>query len=445
MKVLLIQPPLNPNIIGAGIIYLNEPLALETVAAAIPHHEVRILDMRLGPNLKQELNAFQPDIVGVTAYTPDVYTAGNILKKVKEYNENIFTVVGGQHATLLPEDFHKEFIDAVVIGEGYHSFQELVDTYEKKGDLAKIEGLALSQNGRLLFTTPRGLTSNLDEMPLPQRNLNKGNRNKYFRGTWRPVASIMTSRGCPYRCNFCSVWKHENGKYRAQSAERVVDELMTIEEKFISISDDNFMQDLKRAERIYKLIKNQGIEKMYKLSGRSDIIVRRPDIIEKWKEIGMKLMLIGLESFRDEDLKSLNKQNTVRNNEEAIRILHENGVEVVAYFIVNPDYTEEDFKALAEYIERMKLRHPIFTVLTPLPGTDLYEEKRDELLTHNYELFDYIHSVLPTKLPRKEFYQYFADLYRKSYSLNKIGGGSSPVSEKILQQIYSCLTKADKL
>ncbi len=94
----------------------------------------------------------------------------------------------------------------------------------------------------------------------------------------------------------------------------------------------------------------------------------------------------------------------------------------------------------------MKLRHPIFTVLTPLPGTPLYEEKYDELLTHNYELFDFVHSVLPTRLPRKEFYQYFTNLYYKSYSLGaEKRTKTSPVSENIMKQIYCCLSEAHKL
>ncbi|HCJ66170.1 MAG TPA: B12-binding domain-containing radical SAM protein, partial [Elusimicrobia bacterium] len=107
MRVLLVQPPLNSNIIGAGLLYLQEPLALETLAASIPHHEVKILDMRIEPNLEEELNSFQPEIVGVTAYTPEVYIASDILQKVKNWNPEVLTVVGGQHATLLPGDFKK--------------------------------------------------------------------------------------------------------------------------------------------------------------------------------------------------------------------------------------------------------------------------------------------------------------------------------------------------
>jgi len=445
MKILLIQPPFNPNLIGAGILYLNEPLALETVAASIPHHNVKILDMRLEPNLEQTLNAFQPDIVGVTAYTPDVYIAIQILKKVKEHNENTLTVIGGHHASLLPQDFDKEFIDVIVIGEGQYSFQELVDKYEKENNLKEIDGLALRNNGLLTFNRTRKLIDNLDKTPIPARHLTKQYRNKYFRTSWRPVTSMMTSRGCPYRCNFCSVWKREEGKYRTRSPERVVKELENIEEVYISISDDNFMQDLTRAEKICEMIKERGIKKTYKLIGRSDAIVRQPDIIEKWREIGLKMMFLGLESFRDEDIHNLNKTTSVRNNDKAIHILHENGIKVAGQFIINPDYTKEDFEALAEYVEKMNLVHPIFSVLTPLPGTDLFKEKESQLLTRNYEMFDLVHSVLPTKLPRKEFYKCYAELVRRCYRESDNERTNSTVSKQIMQQLYSLLIEAYRL
>ncbi|MBN1383678.1 MAG: radical SAM protein [Elusimicrobia bacterium] len=446
MKILLIQPPLNPNIIGAGIGYLTEPLALEIIAASIPHHTVEILDMRIEPDLEKKLHSFNPDIVGITGYTCDVYSIIKILKNIKKYNNYILTVVGGHHATMMPEDFYKDSVDAIAIGEGEITFRELVDAYSERQDLRKIKGLALPDNGRLVFTEKRDTIDNLDLMPLADRKLTSRYRNHYFRGTWRPVASLMTSKGCPFRCNFCALWKVMGGKYKTRSAESVVNELRQIEEHYIDFAEDNALHDLQRAEKIYEIIKAEGIKKTYKLYGRSDTIVKRPDIIEKWKEIGMDLILIGLESYNDKGLENLNKKNSIKNNEEAIRILQANGVEIAAYFIVDPDYTREDFERLADYVVKLKLTQPIFTVLTPLPGTELYEQKHNELITHNYELFDFIHTVLPTRLPKQEFYQCLADLYRRTYSsamTNKVKDEKGSMeSEKITKQLFTLLSKA---
>lgn len=454
MKVLLVQPPSPPNIIGEGIAFLAEPLALEIVAAGIPHHDVRILDMRIEPNLQKELEDFEPDIVGTTSYTPGVYQAQNVLKSVKYYNPDILTVIGGHHATVMPEDFNKEYVNVIVIGEGEVTFKELVDAHEKGEDFENIDGIAIPQNGELVFTQKRELIPNLDDMPLPARHLVENYRGQYFRQTWRPVASLMTSRGCPYRCTFCALWKVAGGKYRTHSPEFVVDKIANIEGKYIELTDDNALHDVKRAERIYELIKERGIQKTYKLFARANTVVKRPDIIEKWKEIGMKLILIGFESFRDSELKKINKATTVRTNNEAIRILHKNDVEIASYFIVDSNYDKEDFDALAEYVERMHLTQPFFTVLTPFPGTELYQEKSDELITQNYELFDLAHSVLPTKLPIKEFYECLANLYRRAYIPKQIPGEISsekeriskslPQSRKMMQQLMKILSEAHK-
>jgi len=290
-------------------------------------------------------------------------------------------------------------------------------------------------------------------MPFPARHLVEEYRKEYFRQTWRPVASLITSQGCPYRCNFCALWKVAGGKYRTHSPESVVDEIVSVDGRYIEFADDNTLQNVKRAERIYELIKERGIQKLYKMFARSDTVAKHPKLIEKWKEIGLELILIGFESFRDSELKEMNKANTVATNNEAIRILHKNDVEIAAYFIINPNYEKEDFDALAEYVEKMNLTQPFFTVLTPFPGTDLFQEKFGELMTRNYELFDLAHSVLPTKLPMKEFYECLADLYRRAYSPKhipeKISSEKEPISvsafaqgRKVMLQMMTLLSEA---
>jgi radical SAM superfamily enzyme YgiQ (UPF0313 family) len=378
VRILLIHPPISPTVVGAGIFYMGEPLALETVAAPVDNHEVKILDMRIEDTLEEVLENFVPDIVGVTALTVDVYRALRVLRRVKKFYPQTLTVVGGHHATILPQDFHNDAVDVVVIGEGVYTFKKLVEAFDGGKDLSTVSGLAIRQHGTLSFTTPRKPTSDLDTLLMPARHLTEKYRDRYFRGTWRPYASMITSRGCPYRCKFCSAWRVEGGRYRTRSPEKVVAEIETIDEKLVSIADDNFLHDLERAARIYELIKSRGIDKRYKLIGRADAIVRRPDIVKKWKEIGLDIMFVGFEAFRDEDLRRFNKRTTVAQNTEAIRILRNNGVTISAHFIVHQDYQREDFKALAEYVERMELRQPVFCILTPLPGTILYEETKEQ-------------------------------------------------------------------
>jgi len=436
MRVLLIQPPISPIDFTAGRLVLNEPLALEIIAACATNHDVRILDMRLDDGLERELDGFQPDIVATTSYTAGVYAALATLKKVKTHNQRILTVVGGHHATLMPQDFNREFIDAIVVGEGEVTFPELIDAYEAKDDFKKVKGLALPQNGRLVFTPARETIADLDVAPFPDRHLTKKYRHRYFRGTWQPMASVYTSRGCPYRCNFCAMWKVARGKYRVRDPGRVADELAGIEEEYVDVLDDNTLHDVERAVMMYQAIKERGIKKKYKLYARSDTVVKHPEIIEKWREIGLELVLIGFESFRDEELREHRKQNSIQNNEEAIRILHANGVEIAAYFLIDPSYAVSDFLALGDYVERLNLTHPVFTILTPFPGTELFEKRCTELTNWNYELFDFCHSVLPTKLPIKIFHECLANLYWRCYAPDKNCQGRKSVVPEITGQQF---------
>ncbi|MDH5173846.1 MAG: B12-binding domain-containing radical SAM protein [Elusimicrobiota bacterium] len=445
MRILLIQPPISSIDFAAGRLVLNEPLALEIIAACVPHHEVRILDMRLDDDLEREMVTFQPDIVATTSYTAGVYAALDILKKVKIYNQHILTVVGGHHATLMPQDFDREFIDVIVMGEGEITFPELIEAYEAQGDLGKVKGLALPQNGKLVFTPPREIMASLDVTPFPARHLTGKYRHRYFRGTWQPMASLYTSRGCPYRCDFCAMWKVSRGRYRVRDPERVVDELVDIEEEYIDIVDDNTLHDVRRAERMCQAIKGRGIRKKYKLYARSDTVVKHPEIIEKWREIGLELILIGFESFRDEELRAHKKQNSIQNNQEAIRILHAQGIEIAAYFLIDPAYTVSDFLALGDYVDRLNLTHPVFTILTPFPGTELFQKRYAELTNWNYELFDFCHSLLPTKLPIKIFHECLANLYWRCYGTDRNHEGRKPVVSRITgQQFYRGFREAYK-
>jgi len=152
---------------------------------------------------------------------------------------------------------------------------------------------------------------------------------------------------------------------------------------------------------------------------RADRIVRHPDLIEELREAGLAYLTICVESFREDDLSELNKRTSVEMNNEAIRILRRLEIGNSAHFIVDPDYEEADFRQLFRYVCKSELYQPVFAVLTPLPGTDLYDRTHDRLAIKDYSGFDFGHSVLPTRLDRKEFYRLFVELYVKTYSFRR--------------------------
>lgn len=414
MRILLVQPDWRSEGIGFRLAAMPEPLGLEMVAAGSDDHEFRILDMRLDKDLAGALEEFSPDVVAVTALTPEVYAAQEVLSQAKQFNKDIFTVVGGHHVSLLPQDFQLPQVDAIAIGESELVFPQLLAELSNSRQFLKTPNLIWRNRNREFVRNPAGsFKLDMDRLPLPRWDLTDKYRSEYFFLFDKPDTSVATGRGCPYRCNFCSVWVFYGGRTRQMSAERVVKEVANVETDHITFVDDNFLMNHKRENAIADLIRAEGIKKRFSMECRTDSIVRHPELVEKWVGVGLYAVLLGLEGS-DETLESVNKKNTSKINDEAIRILHDNGVIIWGAFIADPAWDTDDFRRLREYVDSREITHTQFTVLTPLPGSQLWQDRYDDLLTHDYSCYDCLHAVLPTKLPREQFYRQFANLYRQT-------------------------------
>lgn len=418
MKILLIKPPLNRHLFSPVV---GEPLELEYLASAVKEHDVEILDMRIDKNLVDKLEKFNPRFVGITGYTCDVNSSLNVLKEVKKFNRNIGTAIGGHHVTFMPEDCAAPFVDTMFFEMSDLSFREYIDALDEGKDLDGIKNIAYRNENEFMFTEQADFDVDLDSLPLPSRHLTR-HYWKHYRDQMRNrTAFVLTSRGCPFRCTFCCCWKLMRGKYITRDPESVVEELALLPEdvKLVYFADDNSLHSIKRAWRLSELIQQRGINKKLSMYARVDTIVKHPDLIESLKLAGLDYLTVGIEAIKDEELDVFNKKTSVEKNNEAIRILQKLGIANSAHFIVHPDNTEGDFEQLLRYVCDMDLFQPVFTVLTPLPGTELYQECCDRLAIKNYDFFDHVHSVLPTKLDRREFYKQFVYLYAKSYSYRR--------------------------
>ncbi|MGE5619447.1 MAG: cobalamin-dependent protein [Sphingomonadaceae bacterium] len=417
MRILLVQPDSNKTCIGFKRLARPEPLALEMVAGSVSDHEVRILDMRCDPNLEGALESFQPDLVGTTSYTAEVPHAQEICRTVRRVRPEAKVVVGGHHVSVSPTEFDAEEVDYVVFGEGEVSFPELVRTMETGGDPSLVPGIGYREGGRLRVTPARAPVKDLDRLPLPRRDLVAQYRDDYFFRFWDNVYSIETTRGCPYRCNFCSVWRFFGGKVRFKSPERVLDEVSALPRDcdYFCIVDDNFLASMPRTRRIAQMMLERGIRKKFWIQGRADAMVRDPEGIALAARAGLSTVLMGLEAYREEEFGNFNKGKdaSVAVNDKAIDIMHANGIDIWGAFLVNPNWEERDFEGLIEYVKRKRIQFLQFTILTPLPGTQLYEETK-HLIKGGWEKFDFFHSVLPTKLPPERFYEQMANLYRET-------------------------------
>ncbi len=417
MKILLVQPAKPEKALGGEDFHIFEPLALEYLAAGVAaDHDVRILDMRLEPNLDSVLRDYQPDVVGITSYTVHVNTAKRLFRQIKAFNADIVSVVGGHHASVMPEDFYAPCIDVIVAGEGVSSFREIILRLEKKTDLSGIPGAVRVENGPIeIYQGNQDI--DLDALPFPRRDLTAHYRNSYFSEWMRPLASIRTSKGCLFRCKFCALWKLTGGHYISRKPECIVEELGTIEEKCVFFADDESLLDTQRMGVLADLIQRAGIKKRYFLYGRSDTVAKHPELIEQWKKVGLERVFVGLEFMRDADLKLLRKGSTAENNKTAVKVLKSLGIDIYPTFIVRPEFDRSDFADLRRYCLDLDLNFIGFPVLTPLPGTDLYSEVKDKLITSNYDYFDFFHTLLPTTLPMRDFYKELTTLYKRSRSM----------------------------
>jgi radical SAM superfamily enzyme YgiQ (UPF0313 family) len=311
-------------------------------------------------------------------------------------------MVGGHHATVHPSSFDIPEIDLIVMGEGCTAITEIISGW---GKWEGIRGLAYFCGGERVYNPPRPHPP-LDDLPLPRRDLVDRYFKHYHYGWEEGAALVRTSLGCPFRCSFCALWSITGGKYIARSIDSVTKEIKELRAKVLFFADDENTIDYKRMMSLANAIKKAGIKKKYYLWSRADTIISHPDLFRAWKEIGLTSVLVGLEAIDQERLNKFNKGLPLETQEKALGILKGLGLMIEPHFIITPDYQKEDFENLGRYIRGNKLWKSSIQTLTPLPGTLLWDQYRDKLVTRQWEFWDLAHLVIEPVLPIRLFYEY---------------------------------------
>ena len=421
MKVSFLKAPTG-GIIGLEMITFVEPLGLECVAGGLERHghECQIVDLRIDGFDKgiAKAVAFEPAIVGLQVnFTTERYRALRVVSEIKRLMPQALVVLGGHDASRDPRWFLKPGVDIVAVGDGEEIMPALVETFEKGGNLKNVRGLVLNNANGPVDTGPATARRNLDELPMPARHLIEDYANEYYINFRRPLALVETARGCPFKCNFCSVWKFHESTFREKSPERVVEELAQVKAPNVFITDDIFWLNVKRGRALAAALKESGIKKHFTIQTRSDIVCKFHKLIEQWKECGKMTVFLGLEKIDDEGLKGVNKHNSAAKNDRAIEILQDMDVGYTPNFIIDPDWQPQDFDKLKSWIDRTGAYNSGFSILTPLPGTDLWDDVQDQVVTEDWELFDIVHTVLPTKMPLEDFYREYASLWQHTLNV----------------------------
>ena len=368
MKVLLVLPPnigryVVATIPHAGLAYLAAILEKQG-------HEIALQDMRLyaqDRDLFKKIKDFKPDLIGISTASFGYKLAYVIINKIKE-RFDVPLAVGGSYTSVVFSKILKDTkADYVVYGEGEQTFLDIAN----KEQLKKIKGLIWRDNGKIVTNPPAPPNQNLDNLPYPKYELFELNKMLEKR------IPIVSSRGCPNRCTFCSIQLVFGRPFRVRSPENVLNEIKYWHRKgygTFEFSDDNFSHDMQRAERICDKIIESGMEiKLLFGNGlRADRVNEK--LLRKLKRAGTTFIAYGLETSNPHSLKLLKKDLDVKKLEEAVKVTRKLGISTQVNFIIGcPGQTFETFMQDVKYAGRLDVDQVRFYNLAPYPGTEMFE------------------------------------------------------------------------
>ncbi len=369
MKILLVRPRPDPETIGLQHVMLVEPLELEMLAAATPSRDVCVLaDMVLDHgDIDDHVRRHRPDVLAVTGYITNVPAMIAACQRAKTVDPRVTTVVGGVHVEVCPGDLDDPAVDLRVVRNAVTAWPALLDHVRdplrrpplppgvlRAGEAADEERLP-----------PRDFAT-----VVPDRTLTARHRHRYFYIFHDRVALLKTAAGCPYPCNFCFCRQITGGRYHPRPLGEVLDELRDIDEREIYIVDDDFLLQPERVAAFVDGVRARGIAKHYLLYGRADFIAAHPALMERFRDAGLRTVIVGFESFDDEELRAMDKGVDAATNREAMSLLRRLGIDCYATIILQPHWGPEHFAALRRTLAELGIHYVNLQPLTPLPGTD---------------------------------------------------------------------------
>ncbi|MFW5870526.1 MAG: B12-binding domain-containing radical SAM protein [Candidatus Sumerlaeota bacterium] len=426
MRILLVNPPNAGRSIAAerfamdsfAKIFRGEPLALEILAGNLTDHHLRIIDLKAEPihALDRAIETMQPHLVGLTAMTCEAPAVVNLAGRIREQRPEADIIVGGVHASGAPQYFNRSEFDYVAVGLAKSSLRELVDKIQSGEDSDAIPGIGKVKTGKSLSVPARRFSrSDLVEDKPPRYDLVDHLREHYdMRLAGLSMGFVVTACGCPFRCAFCSIAPLTGGKYLMHRPETILRDirLAPADASIIRLVDANTFASPEPARNLAEKIGEADLGRQFMADVRSDTVVKHPELLKRWREIGLRTVVIGFEDISDKRLSDMDKRNTSAHNDRAIEILHGLGITIIGDFIIDPLYDEKDFAKLERYVLSRNIDLPVCSIMTPLPGTPLYEQRRDEILIHDLEYYTLTNAVTRTRLPEEDFYRRYADMMK---------------------------------
>lgn len=421
MNVLLINPPSLSvyNTFGLSL----PPMGLLYLAASLEQagHAVRVKDLTVDTVSLSDADIRSADAVGISADTTRVNRALDIARRVAAAGRPV--IMGGPHPQFMPDDiFATGYVDYIVKGEGENVMPPLLDALERRSGLSAVQGL-IFREGRQLVETAPAAQIDVESLPFPARHLIDMHAYRADMAG-RPITPVVTSRGCPGACHFCSSSSFFGRGWRFRSADSILAELELLYTDYgfraVCFMDDNFTLDPQRVIRVADGIIERGFDLKWWNLSRVDTIVRNPGMVARMAAAGSTTVYLGIESGNAATLNSLGKTTSASDVVGAIETLHTNGIESYgSYIIGNLNETAQDVEKTIEMAIRLDTHIAQFSILTPYPGTKLYEQIKDRIFSRKWKFYDGLHLVFRHPLINRHYLQYllikaFVRFYRRS-------------------------------
>ncbi|MEM3070840.1 MAG: radical SAM protein [Candidatus Bathyarchaeia archaeon] len=412
VDVLLISPPFRGLLREPiGLYYLGGVLKSEGISSSF--YDFNVQQPTLS-DFRDYLRLNRPRIVGVTSYTFNFSVAVEVLKEVKRYLSKSITVMGGVHASALPEEVLRKSLslDYVVIGEGEYTFLELCRRVLNGKEVKDLEGIAFKDGEKIFINPPSPFLIDLDELPIPDRGMLP--LEKY------PVASVQTSRGCPYGCIFCNINQFYGRRIRLRNPKNVVDECSVLVNKYnkdnIFFFGDAFTIRSDWVEEFCDEIIQRNLKFIWGCETRVDNV--SSSLLKKMRMAGCREVQYGIDYGDEGVLKLLGKDISIAEIDDAVRWAKEAGLFVGGFFIFNvPGETEETMERTFNLIQRVPVDAIEVNLLTPYPGTPLWHRPEDfgmRIINFDFDYYTTKKYVMENlNFPRDRFIPAFKSLLKR--------------------------------
>jgi anaerobic magnesium-protoporphyrin IX monomethyl ester cyclase len=396
MRILLVNPPTGFSYGVLGI--MRPPLGLAYMASILRNrHDVEIVDFSVDKRRWETFPYGEFDIVGISSDTTRIDLALKIADAAKARGS--ITVMGGPHVSFLDgEALESGVVDYVVRNEGEYSFASLVDFLDGRTGFENLQGVSCLEDGRLRRAPDAPFIHRLDSLPFPARDMLHLDLYKE-RMDGRLSTTMVSSRGCPFNCDFCSSSEFFGVAWRPRSAGNILEEMDELYTDYgyraVSFVDDNFTLNPDRAVEVSELILEKKWDVIWSAMTRVDTIVKHPEMIRTMARAGFRWTFIGFEAGSQESLDAYGKKAVVGDAFRAMEMLTENRVKVTGAFILGaPHETEEMMRQTVDFAKRLNPRRAQFSMLTPYPGSNLFEVSKPRSLARAWEYYSGVHPTI---------------------------------------------------